>query len=91
MNRTFETLGNDTGYVIFDNMGFQAYGNCRERSSSPLRIMQIVTSAVLFRACLLSCEYMTFRLNRILASGWVSFADFSGFICKMEHPLKAEK
>ena len=37
MSGTFDTLGNDTGYVVFDNLGFQAYGNCRERSGSPFR------------------------------------------------------
>ena len=37
MSRTFDTLGSDTVDVIFDNLAFQAYGNCRERSSSPFR------------------------------------------------------
>ena len=46
MSRTFDTLGNDTVEVVFDNLGFQAYGNCQERSSSLSEIMQIVTSAV---------------------------------------------
>ena len=35
MSRTFDTLGNDTGYFVFNNLGFQAYGNRRGRSSSP--------------------------------------------------------
>ena len=37
MSRTFDTLGNDTVDVVFDNLGFQAYGNSRGRSSSPFR------------------------------------------------------
>ena len=32
MSKTFDTLGNDTVGVVFDNLG-----NCRERSSSPLK------------------------------------------------------
>ena len=36
MSRTFDTLGNHTVDVVFDNLGFQACGNCRGRSSSPL-------------------------------------------------------
>ena len=39
-------LGNDTVEVDFDNLGFQAYGNCRGRSNSLSEIMQIVTSTV---------------------------------------------
>ena len=46
MSRTFDTLGNDTVDLVFDNLGFQACGNCRGRSSSLSGIMQIVTSAV---------------------------------------------
>ena len=37
MSRTFDTLGNDTGYVVFNNLIFQAYDNRRGRSSSPFR------------------------------------------------------
>ena len=33
-----------TPQTCLRQLGFQAYGNCRERSSSPFRIMQIVTS-----------------------------------------------
>ena len=36
MSRTFDTLGSDT-VDFFDNMAFQAYGNCRGRSSSLFR------------------------------------------------------
>ena len=46
MSRTFDILGNDTVEVVFDNLGFQAYGNCQGRSSSLSEIMQIVTSTV---------------------------------------------
>ena len=46
MSRTFDTLGNDTVDVVFDNLGLQVCGNLRGRSSSPSGIMQIVTSAV---------------------------------------------
>ena len=44
--QTFDTLGNDTVDVVFNNLGFQAYGNCWGRSSSLSEILQIVTSAV---------------------------------------------
>ena len=37
MNRTFDTQGSDTKDVIFDNLAFTVYGNCRELSSSPFR------------------------------------------------------
>ena len=33
MSRTFDALDNDTVNVVFDNLGLQACGNCRERSS----------------------------------------------------------
>ena len=46
MSRTFDALGNDTVNVVFDNLGLQACGNYRGRSSSLSEIMQIVTSAV---------------------------------------------
>ena len=46
IGRTFDTLRNDTVEVVFDNLGFQAYGNCQGRSSSLSEIMQIATSAV---------------------------------------------
>ena len=46
ISRTFDALDNDTVNVVFDNLGLQACGNCRERSSSLSEIMQIVTSAV---------------------------------------------
>ena len=46
MSRTFDTLGNDTADVVFDNLGFQACGNCQGRLSSFSEIMQIVTSVV---------------------------------------------
>ena len=32
-----DTLGSDTEYVVFNSMSFQAYGNRRERSSSPFK------------------------------------------------------
>ena len=32
---------------VFDNLEFQAYGNCQERSSSLSEIMQIVRQSVL--------------------------------------------
>ena len=44
--QNIDTLGNNTVDFVFDNVGFQTYGICRERSSSPSGIMQIVTSAV---------------------------------------------
>ena len=37
MSRIFDTLGNDTKYVVLQQPGFQAYGNRRERSSSLFR------------------------------------------------------
>ena len=37
MSETFDTLGSDTEYVVFNNMSFQAYGNRRKRSSSPFK------------------------------------------------------
>ena len=46
MSRTLDTLGNDTVNVVFDNLGLQACGNYRERSSNLSEIMQIVTLAV---------------------------------------------
>ena len=46
MSRTFDTLRNDTVEVVFDNLGFQAYGNYQGRSSSLSEILQIVTLAV---------------------------------------------
>ena len=46
MSKTLDALDNHTVDVVFDNLGFLEYGICRERSSSPSRIMQIVTSAV---------------------------------------------
>ena len=85
MSRTFDTQGSDTMDVIFDTLAFQAYGNCRERPSSPSGIMQIVTSAVRNTAHALSS-----RVSRgSWASSWVSLADFSGFICEVEHPSEA--
>ena len=36
----------DTVKFVFDNLKFQAYGNCQARSSSLSEIMQIVTLAV---------------------------------------------
>ena len=74
-----DTLDNDTVDVVFDNLGFQTNGNCRERSSSPSGIMQIVTLAVRN-----FCECTVFpRITESWASGWVSLADFSGFIGKV--------
>ena len=46
MSRMFGTLINDIVEVVFDNLGFQAYGNCRGRSSSLSEIMQIATLTV---------------------------------------------
>ena len=46
MSRTFDTLRNNTVEVVFDKLGFQAYGNCQGRSSNLSEIMQIVALAV---------------------------------------------
>ena len=35
MRKTSNTLDGNTVDVSFDHLGFQAYGNCRRRSSSP--------------------------------------------------------
>ena len=35
--QNIDTLGSDTEYVVFNNLGFQAYGNRRKRSSSPFK------------------------------------------------------
>ena len=48
--------GNDTVKVVFDNLGFHAYGNCQERSSSPSGIMQIVTLAVRYFCACIVCS-----------------------------------
>ena len=45
MSRTFDTLGNDTVEVVFDNLGFQAVTVEGDRAVLS-GIMQIVTSAV---------------------------------------------
>ena len=46
MSKTFNTLGNDTVDAFFNHLGFQAYSNCRVRSSSPFKDYADLTSAV---------------------------------------------
>ena len=57
MSRTFNALDNDTVKVVFDNLGLQACGNCRGRSSSRFSIMQLVnqTRIVCLAVQILSC------------------------------------
>ena len=86
MSRTFDTLGNDTLDVFFDNLGFQAYGNCRERSSSPFRDYadrDLGSPSFLRMTCLLG-------RTGSWTSRWVSLADFSSFIFEEEHPSEAD-
>ena len=53
--------------------------------------MQIVTSAVRgFCALLVSCVLYEVPVEQGLGVEWVGLADFSGFICKVEHPSEAE-
>ena len=70
MSRTFDTLGNDFVGVVFDNMGFQAYGNCRGRSSSLSGIVQIVTSAVRIDVALTLSRKRSLLLRHIRVEHW---------------------
>ena len=70
MSRTFDTLGNDTVDVVFDNLGFQVYGNCRGRSSSLSEIMQIVTSAVRVDVALTLSRMRSLFARQIRVEHW---------------------
>ena len=68
--RTFDTLGNDTVDVVFDNLGFQTYGlsGAIEQSLRDYADRDLGSPKFLRMHCL--------PANRVkLASGWVSLAD----------------
>ena len=96
MSKTFDTLGNDTVGVVFDNLVFKDYGNCRERSSSPFRDYadrDLGSSRFLRIRCLLSrtgsWTSREFPIYRVLGIMWVNLADFFGFSWQEEHPSEA--
>ena len=95
MSKTFNTLGNDTAdvfFFFFRPPGFQTYGNCRGRSSTPFRDYadrDLGRPSFLRIHCLLACRAKS-RSAGSWASDWVTLADFYGFMCEVEHPSKAE-
>ena len=80
-------MDSDTLDVIFD----QAHGNCRRRSSSPFRDYAdryLGSPRFLRMHYLLACR-VKFPVEQGLEHK-ASLADFSGFICEVEHPSEAE-
>ena len=76
MGRTFDTLGNDTVEVVFDNLGFQAYGNCLDYADRDLNSPHRCCADPIKRSSLLSSKVCMLRKRALCPS-------YGGLICSL--------
>ena len=70
---------------VFDNLEFQAYGNCQERLSSLSEIMQIVTSAVRIESADLLRKELPFCSAKFVRK-LVVFVHIDTRVCMLQEP-----